>query len=652
MKTLQVQNISLAYADRDLLQNVSFTLSTGGRAALAGGNGSGKSTLLKIITSSIISDSGTITKTKGMRISYLPQSDIVHTGKTLYEEVEKAFDRFVEVEKEIKELERNLASLHEGAPVMEQLLIQLHEKQEYLLHSDYYRRRAVIERIAKGLGFSSQDLEKKCETFSGGWQMRIALAKILAEDPDVMLLDEPTNYLDIESRIWLRNYIQQYRGAIMMVSHDQDFLDETVNEVYELFQARLKRYKGNYSHYVQVREEEFEQLKVAHERQIKEIEKTEKFIERFRYKASKAKQVQSREKQLDKIDIIEVPSHLKSLSFTFPPPPHCGNDVLRVRQLYKSYGDLHLFKDFSLDVNKGDRLAITGHNGAGKTTLLRILSNVDLEYTGSVSLGSDVKVGYFAQDTENTLNGDNTIYEEVAEIAATSDIPKLRSLLGSFLFSNDDIDKKVSVLSGGEKSRLALLKILLHPVNLLILDEPTNHLDINAKNMLIKALSMYKGTLICVSHDTHFIKEMATSILYLSEDEPELFVGDWEYFSYKLEQKEMLLSLEEGDDSGSNVYEPVVKEAQIERKEYNRAKNRLQSLLNEEKKILLDIQHTQDVIKKILQSMSEKENYSNSEKITSLIQKKEDVEQKHATLEEKWFIIAKEIEELQEVVVI
>ncbi len=317
-----------------------------------------------------------------MRISYLPQSDIVHMGSTLYEEVEKAFDRFVVIQNEIGELEKALTSFNQETSEMEQLLINLHEKQEYLLHSDYYRRKAVIERILKGLGFSADDIGKRCETFSGGWQMRIALAKILAQDPDVMLLDEPTNYLDIESRIWLRNYIDQYSGAVMMVSHDQDFLDETVNEVYELFQSQLMRYKGNYSSYVKTRKAELEQLRDAHDRQIKEIERTEKFIERFRYKASKAKQVQSREKQLDKIDIIEIPSHLKSLSFTFPQPPHCGNDVLTAKNVYKSYGDLHLFKDFSLHVNKGDRLAITGHNGAGKTTLLRILSGVDVEYKG------------------------------------------------------------------------------------------------------------------------------------------------------------------------------------------------------------------------------------------------------------------------------
>ena len=652
MKTLQVQNISLAFGDRDLLKNVSFTLSEKGRAALAGANGSGKSTLLKIINGNTLCDSGEITKTKGMRISYLPQSDIVHSGTTLYQEVEKAFDRFVVIINEIENIEKRLTELDENSSEVEQLLINLHERQETIIHSDYYRRDAVIERIAKGLGFSQDDLIKPCETFSGGWQMRIALSKVLAEDPDVMLLDEPTNYLDIESRIWLRNYIHQFNGAIMMVSHDQDFLDETVNEVYELFQSQLIRYKGNYSSYVKTRTAELQQLAKDHANQLKEIEKTEKFIERFRYKASKAKQVQSREKQLDKVEIIEIPGHLKTLSFTFPPPPHCGNDVLNVAGLYKSYGDLHLFKDLSFHVNKGDRLAITGHNGAGKTTLLRMLSGVDSDFKGIISLGSDVKIGYFAQDTEKTLHAGNSIYAEVEQIATTSDQPKLRGLLGSFLFSNDDIDKKIEVLSGGEKSRLALLKILLHPVNLLILDEPTNHLDINAKNMLIRALKDYKGTLICVSHDTHFIKEIATSILYLSDDEPELFVGDYEYFSYKLEQKEMLSSLDSSSINLPNKKDSPVKEAVFDRKEYNKSKNRLQSLLQDEKKLLHQIEKNTHEITRVLFDMGKIENYSNSEKITALLKEKEALESFHKELEDKWFVILEEIEELKEIVTI
>ncbi|MFA7642545.1 MAG: ABC-F family ATP-binding cassette domain-containing protein, partial [Sphaerochaetaceae bacterium] len=501
MGTLQVQNIHLAYGDRDLLKDVSFTLSDQSRAALAGGNGSGKSTLLRIISGEIACDSGSTAKSRNLRISYLPQSDIVHEGNSVFQEVEKGFRRFDAILARQRAIENQLARLQADRNA-EPLLHELHELQETVLHSAYYRRDAVITLVLKGLGFSKDDARRSCDQFSGGWQMRIALAKVLVEDPDVMLLDEPTNYLDIEARIWLRNYLRQYRGSVMIVSHDQDFLDETVNEVYELFNGRLSRYSGNYTSYLSQRELELAQLEKAYKNQAKEIERTEQFIERFRYKATKAKQVQSREKLLGKVEIIEIPQHLRKLSFSFPDPPHSGNDVLTVRNLAKSYGPLEIFKDLNFIINKGDRLAVTGRNGAGKSTLLRMLARIDSAYAGIIEYGAGVRIGYFAQDTEHTLDPNLSILEEVETIADTSDIPRLRSLLGSFLFSDDDVDKKVAVLSGGEKSRLALLKILLHPVNLLILDEPTNHLDINAKQVLLEALRQYKGTVVFVSHDT------------------------------------------------------------------------------------------------------------------------------------------------------
>ncbi|MDC7246403.1 MAG: ABC-F family ATP-binding cassette domain-containing protein [Sphaerochaetaceae bacterium] len=649
MKTLQVQHINLAYGERELLKDVSFTLSERSRSALAGGNGSGKSTLLKIISGIINADTGEITMTRGMRISYLPQSDIVHKGRSLFEEVETSFERFNPILDSISQIEQELADPSAESAEIEQLLIELHELQETILHSSYYQRDAVIERILKGLGFAPEDFGKLCETFSGGWQMRIALAKVLSDDPDVMLLDEPTNYLDIESRIWLRNYIRQYQGAIMMVSHDQDFLDETVDEVYELFGGHLRRYKGNYTKYTRVRKEELERLHAAHQRQVREIERTERFIERFRYKASKAKQVQSREKQLEKIDLIEIPPHLKSLSFSFPPPLHSGNDIFTIKDLSKRYGENTIFSELSLNVNKGDRLAITGHNGAGKTTLLRMLSGIDTDYEGTITVGSDVKIGYFAQDTEKTLHPELTIYEEVEQVASIGDIPRLRSLLGSFLFTSDDIDKKVAVLSGGERSRLALLKILLHPVNVLILDEPTNHLDINAKQMLVRALKEYKGTLLFVSHDTYFVKRIASSILYLSEDSPQLFVGDWDYFSYRLEQKELLTSLEEpASQNASRKQEEQPKSSVIERKEYNKARNRLQNLIQQQHKLIESIEAIDNKVEEVTIKMGEKENYSDKERITSLIAMKEKLEKEKEEAEENWFAMGEQIEQLKE----
>ncbi|MCK9599455.1 MAG: ABC-F family ATP-binding cassette domain-containing protein [Sphaerochaeta sp.] len=646
MATLQVQRVQLAFADRDILSDISFTLSDKSRSALAGGNGSGKSTLLKVISGHMSADDFAYSATKGMRISYLPQSDIVFEEGTVYEEVEKAYARFDEMLEQLHELETNLAQAGEEDKT-ESLLIRVHEIQETLLNEGYYGRKESIQQVLFGLGFSNKDMDRPSKEFSGGWQMRIALAKILVENPTIMLLDEPTNYLDIEARYWLKNYLKVFDGGVMIVSHDQGFLDETVNEVYELFQGRLHRYSGNYTQYVKQRELEIAQLEAAYKVQQEQLEKTEQFIEKFRYKATKSKQVQSRIKMLEKLDIVEVPSHLKQLSFSFPPAPHSPNDVLIIEHLGKRYSTREIFSDFSLLVNKGERLAVTGKNGSGKSTLLRIISGQDSDFSGIVRLGSNVTIGYFAQDTEKTLNPDNSVLQEVSSIAATADLPKLRNYLGSFLFSGDDVFKPVSVLSGGERSRLALLKILLHPVNLLILDEPTNHLDINAKEMLLKALKQYDGTMVFVSHDSYFIEHIATKILYLTEDKPpEVFDGDYEYFIYKLEQKEKVESHKKSSAVSSG--EPSAAKAALSFKEANRKKNRLTTLRRQSDELLKAHELLMEKIQHTEQQMALVENYSNAEKITALVQQKEHLHMALEQQEESWLSLTMEIEELEE----
>jgi len=643
---LQVQRVQLAFADRDILSDISFTLSDKSRSALAGGNGSGKSTLLKVISGHMSADDFAYSATKGMRISYLPQSDIVFEEGTVYEEVEKAYARFDEMLEQLHELETNLAQAGEEDKT-ESLLIRVHEIQETLLNEGYYGRKESIQQVLFGLGFSNKDMDRPSKEFSGGWQMRIALAKILVENPTIMLLDEPTNYLDIEARYWLKNYLKVFDGGVMIVSHDQGFLDETVNEVYELFQGRLHRYSGNYTQYVKQRELEIAQLEAAYKVQQEQLEKTEQFIEKFRYKATKSKQVQSRIKMLEKLDIVEVPSHLKQLSFSFPPAPHSPNDVLIIEHLGKRYSTREIFSDFSLLVNKGERLAVTGKNGSGKSTLLRIISGQDSDFSGVVRLGSNVTIGYFAQDTEKTLNPDNSVLQEVSSIAATADLPKLRNYLGSFLFSGDDVFKPVSVLSGGERSRLALLKILLHPVNLLILDEPTNHLDINAKEMLLKALKQYDGTMVFVSHDSYFIEHIATKILYLTEDKPpEVFDGDYEYFIYKLEQKEKVESHKKSSAVSSG--EPSAAKAALSFKEANRKKNRLTTLRRQSDELLKAHELLMEKIQHTEQQMALVENYSNAEKITALVQQKEHLHMALEQQEESWLSLTMEIEELEE----
>ncbi len=652
MGILQVQNISLSFGDRNLLTNASLTLGEHARAALAGGNGEGKSTLMKIIAGLMPCDSGKVTKTKGMRVSYLPQSDIVFREGLVYDEIEKGFSRFEANLARQHEIEQLLATESKEQGQQEGLLLELNELQEELLNSPYYDREAMVSLIAKGLGFSQNDLKRPCKEFSGGYQMRIALAKVLCEDPDLMMLDEPTNYLDIEARTWLKEFLKSYKGSLFLVCHDKGFMDDTVNEVYELFNGKLTRYSGNYSFYEKQRRLEIEQLEAAYKKQQAEIDKTEQFIERFRYKATKSKQVQSRIKQLEKIEPVIVPSHLKTLHFSFPEPPHSPNDVVVIEDMTKKYGLQTVFGHFNMLVPKGQRLAVTGHNGIGKSTLLRIIAQKDPDFTGVARLGTGVKVGYYAQDTQDSLDMSGTVFSEVQAFGTEGAI---RNALGSFLFSGDDIHKKISVLSGGERSRLALLKILLQPASLLILDEPTNHLDINAKDMLLKALEAYKGTIIFVSHDAYFIRALANRILYLSSDEPEFFNGDYDYFEWKLDQR---LGIEKDQvvqkgpapkvNSDANFVAsfnfdktPSAAESRAEANKKRNRKNKLKANLKE----LMNKADTLDLkISEVKALMNLHENYSNAEKINQLVKQLESLQAEKEETELEWISKSEEYE--------
>lgn len=643
MGILQIQNINLSFGDRTLLSGVSLTLGEHARAALAGGNGEGKSTLMKIVCGIMPCDDGTVTRTRGMRVSYLPQSDIVFRDNSVYQEIEKGFSRFQENLDRQHEIEHLLQSSQSEA-----LLMELNTLQEQLLDSSFYDREAIIYNIAKGLGFTKGDMDRPCNEFSGGYQMRIALAKVLAEDPDLMMLDEPTNYLDIEARKWLQNYLKTYKGSLLLVCHDKGFLDDTVNEVYELFNSKLTRYSGNYSFYEKQRKLEIEQLEAAYKKQQSEIEKTEQFIERFRYKATKSKQVQSRIKQLDKIQPVVVPSHLKTLQFSFPEPPHSPNDMVVIEGLRKCYGPQIIYDNFSMVVPKGQRLAVTGHNGIGKSTLLRIIAQKDSDYEGVARLGMGVKVGYFAQDTQDSLDMEGTVFSEVQAFGTEGAI---RNALGSFLFSGDDIYKKISVLSGGERSRLALLKILLQPASLLVLDEPTNHLDINSKDMLLRALEDYKGTIIFVSHDAYFIRALADRILYLSDSQPEFFNGDYDYFEWKLNER---LGIQEKEETVQNSLKAPKSQAQRDqdfkesfgfsnqnsaqesRAEANKRRNRKNKLRNEIQSLLDTVDSLDMKIHEINALMNLHENYSNTEKITKLVDQKSQLEEQKEQAELQW----------------
>lgn len=538
MAFVQFSKVSLAFGDRDILKDVSVNLATGSKVALTGANGAGKSTLIKIMAGLTEPDSGQRICQKDTRIAYLPQSGLTHHGSTLLEEADKAFEFGYEIQREAEQIGEQLKSNPDNTDYLVARHAELLAKLE---DSGWYRRQAQAESVLLGLGFTREDFSKNTEQFSGGWQMRIALAKALMQNPDILLLDEPTNYLDIEARNWLEGFLKAFKGGFLLVSHDRYFLDVTINEVYELFGGDLKSYPGNFTHYEKVREVELQTLMAEYEKQQAEIHHLEDFINRFGYKATKAAQAQERQKMLDKIleNKIEIPESLKKIHFKFPPAPHSGNIVLRMSDIKKSYdGSFNVLDNLELLLEKGERLVVAGHNGAGKSTLLRIVAGVDKNFTGNIETGSGVSIGYFSQDNAETITGSQSVLEHIESIAPLELIPKVRDMLGAFLFRGDDVNKSLNVLSGGEKTRVALLQLLLRPVNLLILDEPTNHLDMHSKDVLLGALKDYGGTVIFVSHDRGFIGDLATRVLELTPGKFRNFKGNYEYYMQRLADEE------------------------------------------------------------------------------------------------------------------
>ena len=535
MAFVQFSKVSLSFGERDILKEVSVNLQTGTKAALTGANGAGKSTLIKIMAGLVQPDSGERIAQRDARIAYLPQSGLVHHGCPLKEEADKAFLWGYELQKEIDaegdRMKGNPSDAEKIAEHQAELLAKLND-------SGWYRREVLAEQVLLGLGFSREDFSRQTDEFSGGWQMRIALAKALMCGPDILLLDEPTNYLDIEARNWLEKFLSEFRGGFLLVSHDRYFLDHTINEVYELFNGELKRYPGNFTHYEEVRKVELETLIAQYEQQQQEIQHLEDFIRRFGAKATKAAQAQERQKMLDRIVRIEIPENLKKIHFSFPAAPHSGQIVLTLDHIHKRYGDgPEVISGLDFVLEKGERLVVAGRNGAGKSTLLRIIAGIDPDFGGTVKLGSGVSVGYFSQDSAEKIQGDESILERMENRAPLELVPKMRDMLGAFLFRGDDVFKSVNVLSGGEKSRIALLELLLRPVNLLVLDEPTNHLDMHSKDVLLDALKDFGGTVIFVSHDRGFIEDLATRVLELHPGSHRVFPGDYRYYMQRLEDE-------------------------------------------------------------------------------------------------------------------
>lgn len=570
-------NISLSFGGRALFEEVSFRIGPHDRIGLVGSNGSGKTTLLRILIGENSADKGEIAKAKYVTVGYLPQEGMHVEGRTLYREVETAFGDVLEAQQRLDEVHQRMSEVSHETDEFSELLELYGELQHKLEDSDAFRMKAKIEKVLLGLGFSVDDMDRQTSEFSGGWQMRIALAKLLLIQPSLLLLDEPTNHLDLDSLQWLEEYLQSYDGAVIVVSHDRRFLDTMTMKTYELSLGTLTEYSGNYSYFVKEKEARRLLALSAYRNQQQQIKQTEQFIERFRYKATKARQVQSRIKQLAKLDLVEIEDEEGGIRFHFPPAPPGGRVVMELKGIHKSYTENMIFNGLDFDIDRGDRIAFVGVNGAGKSTLSRIIAGVEPFEHGVRIVGYNVIVSYFAQHQADELNPKNDVLGTVDEVAVGDIRKSLRNLLGCFLFSGDDVFKKVSVLSGGEKSRLALARMLLQPCNLIVMDEPTNHLDMRSKAVLQQALRNFEGSYVIVSHDRDFLDPIVNKIVEFSHGRLKTYPGNVSDYIYA-KQKEHAVTpgsvLDRPKDHETNVSDKGRKriEAEQRQRRYRRTK--------------------------------------------------------------------------------
>ena len=527
---LAVQNLRVQYGARVLFNDLSFTIEDGERIALAGHNGAGKSTLMKCIAGLNEPDSGSIIHSKHCQVGYLPQEGIHVRGRKLVDEAMSAFADLMDIQQRIDALTQDMAGLDPRSAAYSEVLNEIGE-QELVLHAhDTARLRPRTESILRGLGFKDRDFDRDSGVFSGGWQMRIALAKLLLREPEVLLLDEPTNHLDLHSLLWLQRYLKNYPGAILMISHDRDFMDELVESVYDIDNEELVEYRGNYTDFLKQRDVRFEQLQAAYRNQQKEIAHIQEFIDRFRSINSKAGQVQSRIKQLEKMKVIQKPvARRKVFKFNFPQPPRSTQKVIELEKVCQSYGDHKVYENLDLLVERGERTVLVGP----KATLLKLLAGIIPIDSGKRIPGTTTRIGYFSQARTENLNPENTVLEEIMKCNAEIREEEARSILGSFLFRRLDVEKRVSVLSGGEKSRLSLVKFLVDPPNLLLMDEPTTHLDLLSVEALVQALKHYEGTLVFISHDVHFIRSLAEKTLHVNRGTITTYAGGYDYYLEK-----------------------------------------------------------------------------------------------------------------------
>lgn len=634
---LSINNLSYFLGSRPLYQEISLHIKPKDKIGLIGANGTGKSTLLKLITGDLTPDEGSISRSNDCSIGFLNQDLLSYEShESILSVAMKAFEREMflksEIDKTLEEMEKNYS---------DDLLDKLSKLQEQFEMLDGYTVQAKAEEILEGLGFPTSDLEKPLNTFSGGWRMRVMLAKLLLAKPSLLMLDEPTNHLDLPSIQWIEDYLIKYEGAVIIVSHDREFLDRTVKSIVEISSRSLNTYSGNYSFYLEEKDLRQEIQKNAFENQQQKIKQTERFIERFKAKATKARQVQSRVKSLEKMDMIEdIIDETARVNFRFNFKTQPGRFISTLKDVSKSFGQLQVLENTSISVERGDKIGLVGANGKGKSTLLRIIAGTE-PVQGKVEEGHNVKRSFFAQHQLESLNLENTILEELQQSGTEKTEMELRSVLGCFLFSSDDVFKKIKVLSGGEKSRVALAKVLISESNFLLLDEPTNHLDITSVNILTQALEQYEGTYVVVSHDRHFVKNVANKIWYIEDLELKEYPGTFEEYliwrSQKDKEKKEVPTLHKPANVKSEKPKPSTNQA-----------------VNELKKLKKDLQKTEEIIlslevekKKTEDELANSEVFSNPEKLNQTNKKYQEICDKINEENKAWESLAEEIDQYE-----
>jgi ATP-binding cassette, subfamily F, member 3 len=530
---IQLSGAGKRFGHKLLFEDLDWLITPNDRVGVVGANGTGKSTLLKVLAGIETLDYGGIVRTKGISAGYLPQDGLSLSGRTVFTECTSVFEELLSMEQELEQLPARMSELDHAGSEYAQVADRFHSLESQFRAHDGYALEAHVGTVLSGLGFHKEDWQRATEEFSGGWQMRIALAKLLLQRPNLLLLDEPTNHLDLETRNWLEGYLSTYPNAFVLISHDRYFLDVTVKKTIEIWNKRVQFYSGNYEKYLAQREERKTQLESAYRNQREKIEQLEAFINRFRYQATKAKQVQSRIKELERMERIEIPPEEKTIHFHFPQPKPSGRIVAEFKAVAKSYGAKEVFRDVNFMIHRGDRVALVGPNGAGKSTLIRMLDGSEPLSAGEYVLGHNAQPDYFAQDQYKVLDPERRMLDDLEEVAPRSTTTELRNLLGCFLFSDDDVFKPLGVLSGGERNRYALARMLLHPLNFLLLDEPTNHLDLRAKDVLLNALQEFNGTVVFVSHDRYFIDKLATRVFEVGDGRVEVFPGNYEDYLWR-----------------------------------------------------------------------------------------------------------------------